>query len=320
MCLCIVFVFAHSRKSLHFFVKYILLKERKKKEQFVWKKRKIESLTSIHFNWKMSLVTWTQQSIDTGLNLGQLHVNPRCSMVRKTQSHRICIFFLQFSFCVFVFCFSFVCVCMFFANAFELSFICKWCLRSLQFHFHFILLRCCCYCYFSFQWGAVFLAFSCCDVLLINHVYCLQDIEHGASPDGPSAVSTVPKKCEKAILARIWGNFDKKYTKMNIFLQNRFFSSLFFPFFRFSSFLGHFNIFNHIVSLNVRFIFSYMKPLLTHSRPTLLETLPVCCNPVARLLTTTEQLTQVNHVLLWCFVFYSVESLISVLLFISPSH
>lgn len=37
-----------------------------------------------------------------------------------------------------------------------------------------------------------------------------------------------------------------------------------------------------------------MKPLLTHSRPTLLETLPVCCNPVARLLTTTEQLTQVG--------------------------
>ncbi|XP_030748629.1 sodium/hydrogen exchanger 7 isoform X4 [Sitophilus oryzae] len=36
----------------------------------------------------------------------------------------------------------------------------------------------------------------------------------------------------------------------------------------------------------------YMKPLLTHSKPTLLETLPVCCNPLARLLTTTEQLTQ----------------------------
>ncbi|XP_039479622.1 sodium/hydrogen exchanger 6 isoform X3 [Drosophila santomea] len=51
---------------------------------------------------------------------------------------------------------------------------------------------------------------------------------------------------EKAILARIWGNFDTKY----------------------------------------------MKPLLTHSRPTLLETLPVCCNPIARLLTTTQQLTQ----------------------------
>ena len=42
----------------------------------------------------------------------------------------------------------------------------------------------------------------------------------------------------------------------------------------------------------------YMKPFLTHARPTLLETLPVCCNPLARLLTTTEQLTQVafkNH-------------------------
>lgn len=37
----------------------------------------------------------------------------------------------------------------------------------------------------------------------------------------------------------------------------------------------------------------YMKPLLTHSRPTLLETLPVCLSPLARLLTTTEQLTQV---------------------------
>jgi len=37
-----------------------------------------------------------------------------------------------------------------------------------------------------------------------------------------------------------------------------------------------------------------MKPLLTHSRPTLLETLPVCCNPIARLLTTTQQLTQVS--------------------------
>ncbi|XP_053697058.1 sodium/hydrogen exchanger 7 isoform X5 [Sabethes cyaneus] len=51
---------------------------------------------------------------------------------------------------------------------------------------------------------------------------------------------------EKAVLARVWGNFDTRY----------------------------------------------MKPLLTHSRPTLLETLPVCMSPIARLLTTTEQLTQ----------------------------
>lgn len=36
----------------------------------------------------------------------------------------------------------------------------------------------------------------------------------------------------------------------------------------------------------------YMKPLLTHSRPTLLETLPSFLTPLARLLTTTEQLTQ----------------------------
>ncbi|XP_076059888.1 na[+]/H[+] hydrogen exchanger 3 isoform X2 [Oratosquilla oratoria] len=41
-------------------------------------------------------------------------------------------------------------------------------------------------------------------------------------------------------------------------------------------------------SFDVRF----MKPFLTNSRPTLLDTMPVCCNPIARLLTTTEQLTR----------------------------
>lgn len=42
-----------------------------------------------------------------------------------------------------------------------------------------------------------------------------QDVENSASPDGgPSngvpPVPSVPKKCEKAVLARVWGNFDKK--------------------------------------------------------------------------------------------------------------
>ncbi|XP_063700085.1 sodium/hydrogen exchanger 7 isoform X3 [Culicoides brevitarsis] len=36
----------------------------------------------------------------------------------------------------------------------------------------------------------------------------------------------------------------------------------------------------------------YMKPFLTHSRPTLLDTLPVFLTPIGRLLTTTEQLNQ----------------------------
>lgn len=35
-----------------------------------------------------------------------------------------------------------------------------------------------------------------------------------------------------------------------------------------------------------------MKPFLTNSRPTLMETLPSFCLPLARILTTTEQLTQ----------------------------
>lgn len=37
----------------------------------------------------------------------------------------------------------------------------------------------------------------------------------------------------------------------------------------------------------------FMKPLLTHARPSLMDTMPKCCLPLARLLTTEEQLSQV---------------------------
>lgn len=42
-----------------------------------------------------------------------------------------------------------------------------------------------------------------------------------------------------------------------------------------------------------QFDIKFMKPFLTNSRPTLLDTTPLCCAPLARLLTTTEQLTRV---------------------------
>ncbi|KAK3861528.1 hypothetical protein Pcinc_032517 [Petrolisthes cinctipes] len=41
-----------------------------------------------------------------------------------------------------------------------------------------------------------------------------------------------------------------------------------------------------------QFDIKFMKPFLTNSRPTLLDTTPLCCAPLARLLTTTEQLTR----------------------------
>ena len=35
-----------------------------------------------------------------------------------------------------------------------------------------------------------------------------------------------------------------------------------------------------------------MKPLLTHSNPTLMETMPACCLGLSRILTSTEQLSR----------------------------
>lgn len=58
------------------------------------------------------------------------------------------------------------------------------------------------------------------------------------------------------------------------------------------------------IFLQKKFFFRYMKPLLTHSRPTLLDTLPMFLTPVARLLTTTEQLNQVINFIskVWYFL------------------
>jgi sodium/hydrogen exchanger-like protein 6/7 len=37
-----------------------------------------------------------------------------------------------------------------------------------------------------------------------------------------------------------------------------------------------------------------MKPLLTNSTPNLMDTLPPCCLPLAKILTTEEQMTSVS--------------------------
>ncbi|XP_058818510.1 sodium/hydrogen exchanger 7 isoform X2 [Topomyia yanbarensis] len=81
--------------------------------------------------------------------------------------------------------------------------------------------------------------------LQVNRRTSSLDLENQDS-EGMTTPGGTRRGNEKAVLARVWGNFDTRY----------------------------------------------MKPLLTHSRPTLLETLPVCLSPIARLLTTTEQLTQ----------------------------
>lgn len=90
----------------------------------------------------------------------------------------------------------------------------------------------------------------------------MESPEAGLDQPGTSGTN---KKNEKALLARVWGNFDSKLVK------------------NFSKILRILRSFA---------FFRYMKPLLTNSRPTLFETLPACCTPLARILTTTEQLTQ----------------------------
>ncbi|XP_076661665.1 na[+]/H[+] hydrogen exchanger 3 isoform X7 [Halictus rubicundus] len=74
----------------------------------------------------------------------------------------------------------------------------------------------------------------------------IEGLSHNGMRSDGSLPGSSAKPNEKALLARIWGDFDTRY----------------------------------------------MKPLLTHSRPTLLETLPVCCGPLARILTTTQQMTE----------------------------
>ncbi|XP_076228766.1 na[+]/H[+] hydrogen exchanger 3 isoform X7 [Nomia melanderi] len=74
----------------------------------------------------------------------------------------------------------------------------------------------------------------------------IEGLSHNGMRSDGSLPGSSAKPNEKALLARIWGDFDTRY----------------------------------------------MKPFLTHSRPTLLETLPVCCGPLARILTTTQQMTQ----------------------------
>lgn len=97
------------------------------------------------------------------------------------------------------------------------------------------------------------------DKAILNPHFCPIS-QYNSMQDGSSGVGIGGKPNEKALLARIWGNFDTRY----------------------------------------------MKPLLTHSRPTLLETLPVCCTPIARLLTTTQQMTQVR----WRLILVEVDDLL----------
>lgn len=55
-------------------------------------------------------------------------------------------------------------------------------------------------------------------------------------------------------------------------------------------------------------MFRFVKPFLTHARPPLTETMPQFCMPLARLLTTEQQLSQVRIKLLPTELFYQVRT------------
>ena len=48
-----------------------------------------------------------------------------------------------------------------------------------------------------------------------------------------------------------------------------------------------------VIALIYMVICRFLKPLLTNSRPNLMETCPGCCMPLAKMLTTKEQMMQV---------------------------
>lgn len=117
------------------------------------------------------------QSIDTGLNLSQLRVNRRPDSLVRARVHS---FFV--SLCAFAVLIHFV-----------------------QAYFLFL-------CFVYFEWIICIAILSRMHNLPLSVTLLLKkDIENVASPEGPTNDGPpVPKKCEKAFLARIWGNFDRK--------------------------------------------------------------------------------------------------------------
>ena len=63
---------------------------------------------------------------------------------------------------------------------------------------------------------------------------------------------------------------------------------------------GCFTAHHKIKNIFLHCAFRFIKPLLTHARPPLTETLPQCCLPLAKLLTTDEQLQQVSNKPFFC--------------------